>query len=424
MPEPESPKFAWMDLLWLAFLGGLAVLQPLNEIHKQLTLLAIGSFQMIERRLLERVGPRRGPIYSVTFKILLATLLIAHTGGINSSYYLIYYLPVVTAALFFGSWAMLFWTALASVAYCSFLLPALQEYEMTASGATELAIRNLFFFLAAILVNRFVTESRRQSARFRKLAEELAETNRQLERVEAEARRTERLAALGQLSAGLAHEIRNPLGIIKGSAESLGQRLASNDAIAVELAGYISSEVNRLNSIVTRFLDFARPHELEKHSEEITPLVERALQAARDRWPEAKVEVERQYAAGLAPVPVDAGLCEQVFVNLVMNAYEAMSEQGGKLRVSIRAANSQGRGGVEVDIEDSGPGVPPHLREQIFNPFFTTKKTGVGLGLSIVSKIVDGHRGWIRVRSEPGKGACFRVFLPADEENRNWKLEI
>lgn len=413
MTKFEHPKFAWMDLLWLAFLGGLAILPAHADFHKYLILAGFGVFQIIEQRFLGWAG-RRGPAYSVIIKILLATLLIAHTGGINSSYYLIYYLPVVTAAIYFGPWETLLWTAAASSAYCSLLIPALQEYMLTASGATELAIRNLFFFLAAILVNRFIVESRRQAARYQQLAEELAETNRQLERAEAEARRSERLAALGQLSAGLAHEIRNPLGVIKGSAETLNKKLASSDAVAVELAGYISSEVNRLNSIVSRFLDFARPHELEKHPAEIAPLVEQALKAARDRWPDSKVEVERQFASGLEPVPVDAELCGQVFVNLVMNAYEAMGAASGKLRVEIRAGNSGGRRGTEIEIEDSGPGVPAELREQIFNPFFTTKQGGVGLGLSIVSKIIDDHRGWIRLVSGAGQGACFRIFLPSE----------
>jgi len=108
-------------------------------------------------------------------------------------------------------------------------------------------------------------------------------------------------------------------------------------------------------------------------------------------------------------------LCEQVFTNLFLNAYEAMGTDGGKLKVGIAPAESDGRRGVEVSIQDTGPGIPPELREQIFNPFFTTKKSGVGLGLSIVSKIVDDHRGWIRVATPPGgagQGACFRVFLP------------
>ena len=112
--------------------------------------------------------------------------------------------------------------------------------------------------------------------------------------------------------------------------------------------------------------------------------------------------------------PVDADFCEQVFTNLILNSYEAMEPQGGKLVVSIYPAASDGRRGVQLDFEDSGPGIPEETREQIFNPFFTTKKSGVGLGLSVVSKIVDDHHGWIRTVSGPGKGACFRVFLPVE----------
>ena len=407
MAEPEHHKLAWMHLLWLAFLIGLALLKPVFEIHKQLTLLALGLFQIFEHRFISLV-PVRGRAYSVILKIVLASVVVNCTGGIESSYYLIYYLPVVTAAMFFEGWATLVWTAVTSATYCSFLTwVPWRDYELTAEGATELAIRNLFFFLAAIVVNRFVTENRRQ-------AETLAETNRRLAQIQEEARRSERLAALGQLSAGLAHEIRNPLGVIKGSAEMLNKKLQATDSVTAELAGYISSEVNRLNTIVSRFLDFARPHELNLHPQEITALVERALKAVRDRWPEARVQVERHYAENLPLVPVDGDLCEQVFTNLFLNAYEAMEAKGGKLQVRIAAAHSDGRPGVEVEVEDSGPGIAPELRGQIFNPFFTTKTSGVGLGLSIVSKIVDDHRGRIRLASEPGKGARFRVFLPVE----------
>jgi signal transduction histidine kinase len=414
MAEHERANFGWMDLLLLAFLGGLALQKPFLEIHKQLTLLAIGLFQIFERRTLVSTGPARGRFYAVLIKIGLAYLLVEHTGGINSSYYLIFYLPVVTAAMYFDAWPTLLWTALASAAYCSLLIPALTEYELTAEGVDELIIRNLFFFPAAMVVNRFVTENRRQASRYRLLAEELAETNRRLAEAQEEARRSERLAALGQLSAGLAHELRNPLAVIKGSAETLARKLRSADPLTTEVAGYISSEVNRLNAIVTRFLDFARPSKLERRPEQIAPLLDRALKAVHDRWPEAKVEVERSYSQSLPLVSVDPGLSEQVFTNLVLNAYEAMAAQGGKLRVAVSAANSDGRRGVEISIEDTGPGIPSELREQIFNPFFTTKEEGVGLGLSIVSKIMDDHRGWIRVSSEAGKGACFRVFFPAE----------
>ena len=291
----------------------------------------------------------------------------------------------------------------------------MRVYELTADGATELAIRNFFFFLAAIVVNRFATESRFQAQRYRALAEALEETNRQLAQAQEEKRRTERLAALGQLSAGLAHELRNPLAIMQGSSEMLSRRAASGDALTAELAANISGEVNRLNNLITRFLNFARPSELHRKPVPLAPLLDRALKHVRDRWPEARVTVERRYADGLAAIPLDADLCEQAFTNLFLNAYEAMEETGGVLRVAIAPANSAGRSGVEIEIADTGPGVPPELTTQIFNPFFSTKKTGVGLGLSIVSKIVDDHRGSVRVASESGKGARFRIFLPGEQ---------
>jgi two-component system, NtrC family, sensor histidine kinase HydH len=413
MPEERRMKFAWMDMLLLVFLASLAVLYPVSEVHAQLILLAIGFFQVFERSFIGVAGPR-GEMYSILIKIGLASLLITHTGGIHSSFYLIYYVPVVTAAMYSGPWGTLGWTALCSVAYCSFLIPALQEYYLTVGDARELGIRNLFFFLAAMLVNRFVMENRLQAQRYRQVADQLRETNKQLEQAQAEARRSERLAALGQLSAGLAHEIRNPLGVIKGSAETLGRKLPTEDPVAKELADYISSEVNRLNSLVSRFLSFAKPLDLKKEPEDISQIVEHALKAAQEQWPTSRVEVERAYFTELPEVPVDAELTEQVFKNLVFNAYEAMESAGGRLRVEVSKEFSDGRPGVEVAFSDTGPGVPPELREQIFNPFFTTKSSGVGLGLSIVSKIVDDHSGWIRVEPGSGRGACFRVFFPAE----------
>ena len=418
MNEQKRPVINWMDVLWLLFLAGLAALPPVLEIHKQLTLLAFGVVQFSESWLLAR-APRRGPVYIVLLKIALATLLIDHTGevGINSSYYPIFYLPVVTAAEYFGPWLTLLWTGLASAAYCSYLYPALQEYEVTAEAYSLLAIRILFFFLAAMVVNRFVEENRRQIKRYQELAEALAKTNRKLEQAQEEARRSERLAALGQMSAGLAHEIRNPLGVIKGSAEMLHQKLAESNPLATELADYISTETNRLSALVTRFLDFARPLHAELVSQEITPVLDHALHSVLlTRKDDVPVRVERQYQANLPQVPLDDSLCEQAFVNLFQNAYDAMGSSGGTLRVTAASANSGVRHGVEVRVEDTGPGIPAELQEQIFNPFVTTKKTGVGLGLSIVSRIIDGHHGTIRVeRGGEGndhRGASFVVFFP------------
>jgi two-component system, NtrC family, sensor histidine kinase HydH len=424
--DPESRRFNRLDAVWLAiwliFLAGLAVLPPQFEWHKQLILLAIGIVQLLESRLISYF-PKRGVAYVILLKILLATLLIDHTGeiGINSSYYPIYYLPVVTAALYCGTWLTLFWTFLASAAYCSYLYPAMQEYELTPEAFGYLALRILFFFLAAMVVNRFAQQSQHQMQLYRELAERLAETNRRLEQAQAEARRSERLAALGQLSAGLAHEIRNPLGVIKGSAEMLTQKLQASDELARELAGYISTEVNRLSALVTEFLDFARPLHAQPQPADLTALLDRVLQIVAARFagkPEQAVRVERHYSTGLPLVPLDESLCEQAFLNLVQNAYEAMEEPGGTLQVNVQLVTKDGRDGVELRLGDTGPGVPEGLREEIFNPFVTTKKTGVGLGLSIVSKIVDGHGGSIRVENAPEGGAVFTLFFPLEESGQ------
>jgi len=423
--DHESGRFNRLDAIWLAiwliFLAILAVLPPLFEWHKQLILLAIGIVQLLETRLISQF-PKRGVFYVMLLKILLATLLIDHTGeiGINSSYYPIYYLPVVTAALYCGTWLTLFWTFLASAAYCSYLYidPAMQEYEITPDALGYLALRILFFFLAAMVVNRFAQQSLHQTKLYRELAERLAETNRRLEQAQAEARRSERLAALGQLSAGLAHEIRNPLGVIKGSAEMLTQKLQASDELARELAGYISTEVNRLSALVTEFLDFARPLHAQPQPADLTALLDRVLQIVAGRFagkPGPAVRVETHYASGLPLVPLDESLCEQAFLNLVQNAYEAMEERGGTLRVDVQLATKDEQDGVDLRLSDTGPGVPEELREEIFNPFVTTKKTGVGLGLSIVSKIVDGHGGSIHVENAPEGGAVFTLFFPLEE---------
>ncbi|MGH9759061.1 MAG: two-component system sensor histidine kinase NtrB, partial [Candidatus Acidiferrales bacterium] len=279
--------------------------------------------------------------------------------------------------------------------------------------------RILFFFLAAILVNRFVVENRRQVKRYQDLYETLEETNRELQRVEAEARRSERLAALGQLSAGLAHEIRNPLGVIKGSAEMLVRKLAQAQPLESELAGYIFSEVNRLNALIVRFLDFARPAHLDFQPQRVSEVIDRALDFAARQFPSAKIAVARRYAANLPLTQLDAQLCEQVFINLIVNAYQAMEGAEGVLQISATPETSGDESGVGVLVEDSGPGVASELREQIFNPFFTSKKDGVGLGLSIVAKIVDDHRGWIKLESG-SRGARFHVFFPdAPDGKRN-----
>jgi signal transduction histidine kinase len=167
-----------------------------------------------------------------------------------------------------------------------------------------------------------------------------------------------------------------------------------------ELAGIISEEVDRTNSLVTRFLDFARPLEPRREKTDITQVIDKAARHAR-------VEIIRNYSPEVPELSIDPGLMEQVFINLLSNAAQA-SAPDAPITVATRTLN----GDAEVSVVDRGCGIPADKRETIFNPFVTTKQSGVGLGLAIVAKIVDGHGGTMTVESEPGKGSAFRVRLP------------
>ena len=194
--------------------------------------------------------------------------------------------------------------------------------------------------------------------RYQELAETLAETNRRLEQAQAEARRSERLAALGQLSAGLAHEIRNPLGVIKGSAEMLTQKLGESNPLATELAGYISTETNRLSAMVTRFLDFARPLHADLAPKDIPEVLDRALRDVAQFWKGATVRMEKNYQANLPPVPLDETLAEQAFVNIIQNAYDAMITNGGELSVKAQSARQSVRNGKRSTEWKCGSPIP------------------------------------------------------------------
>ena len=192
-------------------------------------------------------------------------------------------------------------------------------------------------------------------------------------------RRSDRLAALGQLSAGLAHELRNPLGTIRASAEMLERSVSTENDVAREVAGFISTEVDRTNSLVTRFLDFARPLQLRLAPADLAEVLDRAVAMVGRDAASHRVAVYKNYSPDMPPLPLDAELMERVFYNLLLNAAQATPPDGA-VTIKTRA----GDGTVEVAVIDRGAGIEPNLMDTIFNPFFTTKPDGVGLG--------PGHR--------------------------------
>jgi len=232
----------------------------------------------------------------------------------------------------------------------------------------------------------------------------------------------DRLAALGQMAAGLAHEIRNPLGSIKGAAQYLqpGQAGASSREDTRAFLDIIIEEVNRLNKIVSQFLDYARPYRGEQRQLDITDVLKKTLALfAKEAEDHGKVEIITDFAERTPPVRADAEQLLQVFLNLSLNALQAMPG-GGKLWISTAMRRSTRRGAaaafLEVRFRDACVGIPAGDLKNLFIPFFTTKEKGTGLGLPISQRIIENHGGTIEWRSQPGAGATFTVLLPIEAD--------
>jgi signal transduction histidine kinase len=396
---PHRPWFNFriQDILLAAMFVALIVLADSNG--DRWFLAGIAILQLIEGKV-AWLDTLTGRVTSVGLQLAMCYLLL---GAIDSQYVPLLLLPVASSASHLGLTGTLITSVVAIGAYLTYLSPTYidySKYELVPEAIHTLAVRCISLAVVAVLVN-FLGEARRAAAtRFRKTAEQLAAANQSLRDAEAAVRRSERLAALGQLSAGLAHELRNPLGSIRGSAELLGRAAGAESEVVKELAGIISEEVDRTNSLVTRFLDFARPLEPRREMTDVTQVIDKSARHAH-------VEIIRNYSPEVPPIPIDAALMEQVFINLLSNAAQA-STPNAPITVVTRAVNDE----VEIGVIDRGCGIPPDKIETIFNPFVTTKQTGVGLGLAIVTKIIDGHGGRMTVESEPGKGSAFRVCLP------------
>jgi len=352
------------------------------------------------------ISTTRSRIFWIALKLVLVYLLIGYTGTLNSPYWLVLALPVLSAATALGVGGTLAVSLLAAWAYLSFyLLVDKARWFLDPYDVSELVLRVVFLAMVGTLANALAEGLRIQTQRSRRAAEQLSAANLQIRQAEEAVRRSDRLAALGQLSAGLAHELRNPLGTIRGSAEMLTRSVSAENEVAREVAGFITSEVDRANSLITRFLHFARPLELRPDTADLTQTIDSAVANVERETP--GIAIYKNYAPEIPPFSFDAELMERVLYNLILNAAQA-SSPGGAVTVKTRAAG----GMAEISVIDRGSGIDANNLGAIFNPFFTTKPQGVGLGLAIVSKIVDEHGGKIAVESEPGKGSVFQVLLP------------
>lgn len=244
-----------------------------------------------------------------------------------------------------------------------------------------------------------------------RLNNEVARLREELRRKNEELRRRDRLAALGEMAAGLAHEIRNPLGGIALYSSMLERELAGQ-AAAHQAASRISSGVRTLDRLVSDILDFAQEDHLEKQEVRLGAILADVEDGLRPWAEQAGVEVRVDELSREIALCCDAGKLRQVLLNLMLNGVQAAGS-GGWVRLAARrcTAGDPHDNGIELEIVDSGPGIPPEMLDRIFNPFFTTKSTGTGLGLAIVHRIIEAHGGTIRAMNSEAAGARFAVWL-------------
>jgi signal transduction histidine kinase len=245
-----------------------------------------------------------------------------------------------------------------------------------------------------------------------RLYESLWASYAELAAARAEMVKRERFAALGELSAIVAHEVRNPLGVIFNAVASLRRMLKPQGDIAL-LLNILAEESDRLNRMVGDLLDFTRPREAVLQPENILHVVEEAVEAVRSQQGTEGgtitfgVEVEET----LPPVPVDRRQIRRALINILINAIQAMPN-GGAVQVRARRAPVGGREWLRLDVADTGCGIPTELLHRVFEPFFTTKAQGTGLGLAVVKSIIEEHHGELSLESAPGRGTTFTLRLP------------
>mgnify|MGYP005849403753 FL=1 len=220
----------------------------------------------------------------------------------------------------------------------------------------------------------------------------------------------EKMAAIGELAAGIAHEIRNPLAIITGSAETV--RKHDDQKIREEMTRYILEESSRINGLINTFLDFARPKEPKLVSCDLREVLEKTLLLLSPQAKTLGVEIKKEISRKPLQVLIDPDQMRQAFTNLGVNALEAMP-QGGILKVTV---SENARGKVLLRFSDTGKGIPKELADKVFDPFFTTKEGGTGLGLSIAHRIITQHGGEISVESEEGRGSTFTISFPLEKD--------
>ena len=358
------------------------------------------------------------PVRSIRLKILAVA---AGILGTSLAHYLtpaplilwhnifqrLYYLPIVYAAISFGWIGGLAAALLSGVFYAPHILTTWKDFPgYVINQYAEIVL----FFLVGVATGLLADEQREKQRELEETAGQLARVNQELRDSLEHMKRADRLAAIGNLSAGLAHEIRNPLASIEGAAGILeGGRITEDQRL--EFVSIIKKECRRLNRLLGNLLDFARPRAPQRQNLVVEPLLDSVISLVGHAAEIGKIRLRKDVVPAGATLNGDVEQLKQVILNLVLNAMQAMPD-GGEICLAARP----GGAGLLIEVSDQGCGIPPENLDKIFNPFFTTKEQGTGLGLAVAHQIVSQHDGILQARNNPGRGMTFSILLPGTQE--------
>lgn len=322
---------------------------------------------------------------------------------LHEVYSYLYYLPIILAAYWYGVWGGLGTAAAVSAAFIPHIRLAWSHNP--AHAASQYA-QIIAFHVLGLTVGGLAAWQRKLTARHRDAAAALANANRELRDSQQQLRRADRLSALGEIAAGLAHEIQNPLAGVKGALEIIASRVTPGTPEG-EFAEIGKKEITRLEGLVREFLSYARPHAPALRPTDLHQIVAHVTTLLRPEADRKGVAFAWEQSGALPLVAVDAEQITQVVFNVVLNAIQATPPGS-----CVQVRDSSDRDWVMIDVVDEGPGVAPEHVSRIFDPFFTTKSRGTGLGLAMSQRIVAAHYGTIDALQSSTSGAFFRIRLP------------
>ncbi len=381
-------------------------------------MLLIGCHFYIDSAINAVEAPRsRRAVMAVIIYLLLCSLVVWLTRGEEESpLWIVFFLPIIVAASSFGLRGTVLTCGAALLLFIAHLPPHMYLQPQTrVEELPEMVGFGVMFFSGRQPGPAFRRQRRLQLQRTQQLNRQLLEKQRhleqsleQLETAEKTLRAKERLASLGELSAGIAHEIRNPLGIISSSAQLLGNEFTAKGAR--QLLDIIQEESTRLNGLITDFLFFGRRLEPQYCDCDLAALVERTSESLRPAAEQNGVRLSFDNACRCGICRCDPAMIQQVLLNLLLNALDATAEEGS-INVAMRCDGPD----YEITVSDNGCGIAEEYRDRVFDPFFTTKGTGTGLGLANSYKIAQSHGGDLMLKNRDGRGTTFALILPAQD---------